>query len=405
MSPRAVVVGPGRIGCGLAGPLLADAGFEVTFLGRGAAIAQLARARRFRVRLTGGPRPEEREYLVADAHALGTDDAAAALAAADLVVVAVGPANLAAVAPALAAGLARRATPVNVLAFENDPEAGAKLRLQVGLRLPPGRPAHGFSGAVVSRIVARRIGDVAGSTPLVFVGDAPADVVVHGPSLVAPLPALPCLRAVDDLDAWFARKLFVFSAGHAAAAYLGALKGYHYVHSAIRDREIRRDVRAAMDEGRRGLLAAHGPEVAPPPEELDAILARFENAALNDPVARVGRDPRRKLGRADRLVGAARLAERAGVCPRVLSMAAAAALCFVCPTDPSACALQAALAAGGLDRTLRELAGVAAGETLGRLLADGFRALGGGRALGACLLSLDRRVWSHARPGAERRSA
>jgi mannitol-1-phosphate 5-dehydrogenase len=260
---------------------------------------------------------------------------------------------------------------------------------------------------VVTRIVARRVGDLAGATPLVFIGDPPADVVVHGPSLRGPLPEIPGLRVVDDIEAWFARKLFVFCAGHASAAYLGALKGYRYIHSAIRDPEIRREVYAAMDEGRRGVLAAYGPAVAPTPEDLDAIVARFENAALNDPIWRVARDPLRKLGRGDRLVGAARLAERAGVCPTTLALAAAAALCFTGSGDASALELQAPLGATGIIRTLREVSGLDASEGVGRMVAERFRELSSGWGVDNLLVSLERRLWSwrRAEPDSTRLSA
>ena len=70
-----------------------------------------------------------------------------------------------------------------------------------------------------------RIGDPAGTKPMVFVGDPPTSFVVHGPSLRAPLPPIEGLRAVDDFGAWVMKKLYTFGAGHAAAAYLGALKG------------------------------------------------------------------------------------------------------------------------------------------------------------------------------------
>jgi mannitol-1-phosphate 5-dehydrogenase len=382
---NAVIVGPGRIGCGLAGQLLADAGASLTFIGRGAVVEYLARVGSYHVRLVQGRSIEEREVPVRDALSASDSAAAAAIAAADLVIVSVRPPNLESITPLLVAGLSERETPANVLVFENDVEAGPRLRRLVANRTPAGAPEHGFSSAVVSRIVSRRVGDPAGAAPLVFIGDPPADVVVHGPSLRGPLPEIPGLRAVDDLDAWFARKLFVFCAGHAVAAYLGALKGYRYIHSAIRDPEIRRHVFLAMDEGRLGVLAAYGPELAPTLEDMEAIVTRFENAALNDPVWRVARDPRRKLTSNDRLVGAARLAERAGVCPTTLALATAAALCYTGSGEASACEPQAALDSGAVVRTLREVSGLDPAAGLGRLVADSFRELAGG---------VDNRLWS-----------
>src|SRR5947209_14339604 len=133
---------------------------------------------------------------------------------------------------------------------------------------------------------------------------------------------------VDDYMPWVLHKLYTFSAGHATAAYLGWLKGYHYIHTAIHDPEIRKAVFKAMGEGQRGLAAKFGQEFASSRADLEAIVARFENASLNDPIVRVARDPHRKLAADERLVGAGRLAEAAGAFPQQLALVTAAALCF-----------------------------------------------------------------------------
>ena len=67
-----------------------------------------------------------------------------------------------------------------------------------------------------------------------------------------------------DDTAYPRRKLFTYGAGHATCAYLGHLKGYRYIHSAVRDPEIRRTVLEAMAEGQRGLAAAYGSPAAAP---------------------------------------------------------------------------------------------------------------------------------------------
>jgi mannitol-1-phosphate 5-dehydrogenase len=390
---KAVVIGPGRIGCGFAGHILAGSGYELTFVGRGAIVDELERAGEYRVRLVNGPRSSE--TVVRGVHGLKLDDPRVpdVLAEADVIAVSVGTEGLAAIAKVLAEGLSRRSRPGNVLAFENAPEAGAFLQREVEAHLAAGEKGrHGFSGALVSRIVTRREGGA--GEPLVFVGDPPAGFVVHGPALREPLPAITGMRVVADYRAWVQKKLFTFSAGHASTAYLGALKGYRYVHAAIRDMEIRARVLAAMEEGRRGLEAFYGPELAGTPQDLLAIVERFENAALNDPIERVGRDPKRKLGCDDRIVGAALLAERAGVRPLRLALAAAAALCFECPGDASACALQRDVAEHGAGEVLGTVTGLDPATGVGRLVTQEWHRLAAGRAPDAKLLSLDRRMWS-----------
>jgi mannitol-1-phosphate 5-dehydrogenase len=330
---RAVVIGPGRIGLGFAGDLLDRASAKLSVVGRGAVVENLRRTGRYRVKLVDQAGEHEREIPVRRAlYASDVQAVAAEIARARVVAVAVRPENLGAIAPLIAAGLEARTRkkPLNVIAFENCLEAGANLRAAVAERLPHefALKRHGFTGAVVSRAVSRMLGDAHEVVPLTFVGDRLEKFEVHGPSLRKPLPKIPGLVRVKDFEAAFNAKLYLFSAGHATIAYLGFLKGYRYVHAAARDPEIRTAALAAMREGAQGLAARYGKAPAGGEPELQAMLWRFENAALNDPVARVGRDPRRKLEPGERLVGAARLCEAAGVPVATLPLAAAAAVCF-----------------------------------------------------------------------------
>jgi mannitol-1-phosphate 5-dehydrogenase len=145
-----------------------------------------------------------------------------------------------------------------------------------------------------------------------------------------------------------------------------------------------------MEEGQRGLLQRYGPELAGDRAELEEIVARFENAELDDPVSRVGRDPLRKLGPEDRLLGAAKLAAEAGVQPRRLALVAAAAMCFLCSENSAA-------AAGGADASVRSMPGLDPGRGLGREVLAAFDKLAEGREKDNVLLSLKELVWSWTR--------
>jgi mannitol-1-phosphate 5-dehydrogenase len=394
---RAIVFGPGRIGCGFVGQLLRASGHEVTFVGRPPIIERLRRTGRYAVRLVSAESVQE--HLVDGVRAQPIADRAAVIAAirsADMAATAVGARSLGAVAPLIADGLRGRRTPLNVIAFENLSDAGGRLRDLVAEHLQPdvGLDEHGFSGAVVSRAVAHRIAPAIPDDPLLFIGDPPSTFHVDRRALRPPLPRIPGLVATDDFEAWMRRKLYVYSAGHAATAYLGHLKGYHYVHSAIRDPEIRATVRAAMAEGQRGVAARYGSAVAGGDEDLDAILRRFENAALNDTICRVGRDPRRKLAADDRLVGAARLAAAAGGSPEKLLFAVAAALCFSDPVDVPAADLRREIARRGLDVVLATVCGLEPSHGLGQVVLDWWGRLSQGGREGNFLLHLEAPMWA-----------
>ncbi|MFQ5776777.1 MAG: hypothetical protein ACE5IP_02080 [Terriglobia bacterium] len=403
---KAVVIGPGRIGCGFVGQLLRASGHEVVFVARDPAMVDyLNRVGRYAVRLC--LRGQTQEILVADVRAVPAFEprrVAEEIAGAGLIATAVGAGNLRAVAPLIAAGLRKSRGPVNVLAFENSGSAGPCLCDWVAGHLPQGFPLaqHGFSGALVSRIVAERCGCPAKDDILCFMGDPFIEFIVDGRALRRPLPAIQGMKVTDQYEAWAQRKLYTFNAGHATAAYLSYLKGYRYIHSAIRDPEIRAAVLAAMREGQRGLAARYGAEIAGDENTLLEIVPRFENAMVCDAVERVGRDPQRKLGAEERLVGAARLAEAAGINPETLGLAMAAALYFFNPNDFSAAKLQRKIQALGPKRTLSQLSGLAPDRALARLVVRHWRQLSNGWQPGNLLLSLTTMLWTTEREVADR---
>jgi mannitol-1-phosphate 5-dehydrogenase len=398
---KALVIGPGRIGCGFAGQLLRHSGLEVVFVARKPSMTDyFNRVGAYRVCLVDGHATQE--IVVDGVRAVSSadrDQVAREITEAGLVVTAVGPGNLPDVAQLLALGIERRTTPVNLVAFENLLDAGPRLRSLVAGHLPADFPLarHGFSGALVERAVTQRRGDAASGDLLTFVGDPPASFLVDGRSLVDPLPRIQGMIVTDDYHAWIQRKLYIFSAGHATCAYLGYLKGYNYIHTAIRDPEIRATVLTAMAEAQRGLAARYGPEIAGDERHLQEIISRFKKAALNDPVVRVGRDPLRKLAAHDRLVGAARLAAEAGVRPEKLALATAAAFYFNNPADPSAAALQRELERSGLPKALDHICGLDSGRGLGRSVADRWARFAEGWENGNLLLKLDQMMWARLR--------
>jgi mannitol-1-phosphate 5-dehydrogenase len=393
---KAVVIGAGRIGCGLAGQLLHDSGYEVSFVTRDPQLVANLNANGCYHVLLSSPHATN-TVTIKGVRALAISDHTGvidALRQADVIVTAVCPQNLAAIAPLIAQGLHAHSGVANVIAFENMPGAGACLRRLVDSFMPNGADTHqhGFSGAVISRMVTLRLGNPAEPAPLSFLGDAVEDVVVDRKSLRMPFPEIKGVKLVDEYESWVLRKLYTFSTGHATAAYLGWLKGYHYIHTAIRDREIRQAVLAAMKEGQRGLAAKFGKHFTGDHQELEAIILRFENAAINDPIVRVARDPHRKLSADERLVGAARLAEQAGVIPEQLALVAAAALCFSNSCNPKACT--ACFEHSQAAETLNKVCGLNADHGFGRIVARSWAQLSPSILPGNLLLSLKRQMWA-----------
>lgn len=393
---RAAIIGTGRIACGVAGQLLRESGYDVVFLGRNREVVDhLNRTGRYVVHLVDSRRSEEIEVSGIRAVWLQDETAAIAeIAQADVVATAVGCSNVMSVAPIIAKGLAGRTRRATLLAFENFAGAGDSASRFAERAFEGCRVQHGFSPALVTRVVARREGDLATDRPLVFIGDHAKTFYVDATTILAPVPAIDGMEMTPSFEAAVHRKLFTFSAGHATAAYLGYLKGYHYIHSAVRDREIRSAVLDAMREGLRALATRYGREFAGEESDLDEILARFDNAALQDSIERVGRDPVRKLAKEDRLVGAARLACKAGIRPDKLMLAVAAAMLFCPLADVSANAMRRTIQCDGPTAALCTMAGFRPDDTLAESAITSYRRLAERRPEESQLLSLDRAMWA-----------
>lgn len=395
---KAVVIGTGRIGCGFAGQLLRSSGYEVVFISRKPEMADyLRRVGAYRVRLINGQRMQE--YLVDHTRAVPAGDSEQVtyeFANADLIITAVGSNNLPLIAPLLANGLLHRTKSVNVLAFENLNNAGSYLQGLITSHLPANMPSvnFGVSGVLVSRAVSQKLNSSVADELITFIGDPIDTWIVDKSGLVEGLPNIRGMVVTDQFEAWIKRKLYTYSAGHAITAYLGYLKGYHYIHTAIRDPEIRSVVLAAMAEGQRGVAAHYGEDIAGNSGDLLEIIARFDNALLNDPIIRVGRDPKRKLGFEDRLIGAARLAEKAGISPEKLILGAASALLFDNPSDPSAEELQNWIKTNGTKSVLHQICGLDPNRGLGRFIADVWAEMAAGWRHGNQLLSLKSMAWA-----------
>jgi mannitol-1-phosphate 5-dehydrogenase len=140
----------------------------------------------------------------------------------------------------------------------------------------------------------------------------------------------------SPFDFYVQRKLFMHNMGHATAAYLGFIKGYKYIWEACRDSSIKLITYRALLESSMGLSLEHNYPLHDLIAHADDLICRFGNRLLGDTVARVGRDPVRKLSENDRLIGAAKLCAKKGIEPVYISIGIAAGYAFSREDDPTA---------------------------------------------------------------------
>jgi mannitol-1-phosphate 5-dehydrogenase len=333
-----VQFGAGNIGRSLVGQLFSRAGYEVIFVDAVKTIVDALNERRgYEVVVKDSLPPGEPDRIavrnVRALHASQAEDITAAVASADLVATAVGPAALPKIAPTLAGGLARRGRSVSIILCENLRGAAAQMRAWLGEHLPADFDLSACVGLVetsIGKMVPIMPAEVVRRDPLVIWAEAYNQIIADRAAFLGSPPDVPGLVLKDNFAAYVDRKLFIHNLGHAAAAYFGHLAGKEAIWQCMLDEGVRAAAREAMWTSAEALIVRYGREFNPTnqTEHVDDLLRRFGNRALNDSVYRVGRDLPRKLAPEDRCVGALRLARSVGGDVRPIVRTIAAAMCF-----------------------------------------------------------------------------
>ncbi len=135
-----------------------------------------------------------------------------------------------------------------------------------------------------------------------------------------------------DLLPFEEAKFYGHNAVHALAAYIGTLRNVYYIADLRTIPGVWPFFRAALleESGAALIQKYNGIDPLFTPEGFqhftDDLLARMFNPYLRDTVGRVSRDPARKLGWDDRLIGSIRLVLQQNITPRRYAFGVAAAL-------------------------------------------------------------------------------
>lgn len=355
---RVVIIGAGRVGLGALGVALAMQGHEVVFAARREEVVNSINRHGFDV-ATKGTVETTVEVRGVRAVTMPGEAFAREIAEADQIYTSVRPDNLPEISAALAEAILYRVKsevkrPLDIFCCENLKNAGSQIERLVFAGIPfqfaqSVQDWVGFNAAISDRIVSAQETDENGRQ--VITADATGDVLFDTLQIKGDFDVLPPFKGVDNFPASIEEKLYILNCGHAVCAYLGFQKGYKYVHEAMDDEAINRAVVGAMLEAQRALHSKHG-RTLHYGNLINDILASFSNAALMDTIARVGRDPIRKLQSDDRLIGPAKLAYRYSIEPTYLIQGCAAALNFVGEGDAQSAELQKLVKERGAEHAL-----------------------------------------------------
>ncbi|KAI0109802.1 mannitol dehydrogenase domain-containing protein [Daldinia grandis] len=332
MGKKAVHFGSGNIGRGFVACFLHESGYEVIFAD---VVDKLVDS------LNSTP-----SYKVIERGVEGTDvktitnyrainskhneaELVDEIATADVVTCSVGPNILKFIAPVIAKGIDKRSNelkPLAVIACEN--MIGATDALAGHIKDPKNTPEHrledhheraAYANSAIDRIVPAQDPDAGLDVTLekFYEWVVEATPFQHGEK-----PSIEGIKWVENLQPFIERKLFTVNTSHATAAYFGYNRQKQTVDDAMRDKDIKGQVAAAVNETAKLIVDKHG--IAPEEQEAykKKIIDRISNPHLADAVERVGRAPLRKLGRKERFIGpAAELAEMGYDTPALLAAA------------------------------------------------------------------------------------
>lgn len=339
---NAVIFGAGSVGRGFIGQLLAEGGYSVTFVDISESIVnginQHHSYPHFTICSTG--KIAKQIEPVNAILSLSTNQVMDAIIMADIIATCVGANALPQLAVTLAEGIKRRLQAglpaINILLCENLHDASCLMRAWL-LDCLPDISEDLFDAHI--GLLETSIGRMIPAPTIEMTRYHPAAIQVE-PYKFLPfdvhaakgrLPDIPYLIGYPNVPFGFFsdRKLYIHNMGHALCAFLSRLLGFEYIWEGISHPAIRYFVRSAMIESGIALSLRYKQPLQPIISHIDDLLFRFNNKALGDTVERVGRDPRRKLAKGDRLLGAYQMCVDQDVDNMHISLGLAAGLLYL----------------------------------------------------------------------------
>lgn len=361
---KAIQFGAGNIGRGFIGALLSEAGYHVVFADvNEAVINKINEDKSYTVHVMDVECSEEKITNISGVNST-TPKVVEEMKDAEIITTAVGLVVLPRIAPAIAQGITLRMESgidkcLNIIACENAIKASSQLKEAVYNILDEKGKEYadkyvGFPDCSVDRIVP----PVKSENFIDVVVEKYYEWNVEEAAFKGEIPEIKGMNLAGNLMAYIERKLFTLNTGHAITSYLGFLKGYSTVDESIKDEKIYNIVKSAMTESGNGLIEKYGFDKEAHLKYIDKIIGRFKNQYLKDDVARVGREPLRKLSPNDRLVKPLMTAIEYGFSVDNIIIGIGAALNYNNPEDAQSVELQNKIKEMGVAKAFSEISGV-----------------------------------------------
>lgn len=361
---KALHIGAGKIGRGFIGAQLVKSNYELTFADVNTELVSALNAQKSYTLHIMERDGESQTITSFNAVEIGSEEFFERFTEADIVTTAVSMKVLPELASTIAAALQRRRinnckSPLNIICCENGIRATSQLKNYVTQHLDADTERWcsdmvGFADCAVDRIVPIATFDNALDVGV----ERYCEWCIDKKQIVGKQPAIACANFTDNLEATIERKLYTVNTAHCATAYLGAIKGYKFIHQAVTDPTIRQIIEQVVAESSAALCAKFGFDADYQQLYAQSVLRRFENPYLDDTVARVARDPKRKLSPALYFAYPTAMALNYNLATEALAIATAAALHYRSDDDTESQQLSAMVALYGVAKSTEMVTGI-----------------------------------------------
>lgn len=374
-----VIFGAGKIARGFIGHLLYLSEIPFTFVEKADGLVELINEKQqYFVNILGN---SGASCTITGAKAYGfsdEEDIVRIISEADAVFTAVGGKNLKEIAPMLAKGVAAKAKVggrLNIVTCENWKLPATILRDEISMILTGEELEYfdtqvGVTEAVIMRSAIESDAEMLAKDPLVVNVQDFWELPVDASRIVGSLPDIRGLKLIESFTGFLERKFYTYNAANGTTSYLGALLGYEKIADAAHDERILEILGGVYQETAQALSKKHN---FPLEEQLAFTLTskrKLQDYTIVDFIERNARDPLRKLGPDDRLVGSARLVQEYGIRPDNLCIAIAAAIYYVSEGDEFARELVRMRTEESIDAVLEKICKLDPQGELGMLIKE-----------------------------------
>ncbi|HOV21436.1 MAG TPA: mannitol-1-phosphate 5-dehydrogenase [bacterium] len=366
MRKKVIIFGAGQIGRGFIGEICYSSGYFLVFVDVFKNVIDLLnKEKKYPLWILG---KEKEEKFIENFKGIYFDDKESVsneIKEANLIFTAVGVNNLKSLAPLISEGIlkkfsANKSDYLNIIICENLLGSGKILYSEVLEYLPPEFKEVvfqkvGFVESVVSRMVAPITDEIKKINPLIVRVEPYNKLPVDKKAFKGEIPDIKGLYPVENLYPYEELKIFVHNLSHACLAYLGYLSGYTYIWQCMEDKKILKIFKGVLNEVKEALIKKHKFDEKEIDDYIYDLQTRFKNKLLGDTVFRVGRDPLRKLGPDDRIIGSINLCLSQNIFPANICVVASACLCYNYQNDKQAVELEEIIRNNSVEFVLKEI--------------------------------------------------